>query len=201
MIKYFFRLNFILIFVFTFFSCTKKKSPIGYINWVDNEDNGLVKIQQNNKSKITCKYTPSEYVVLKQFNPSDIDTSIFSSEVTAINNLYHFILRFENLDGSNFMKDNYTTAENFNMKSTYLSFDINKDLKLIIGEDTMSCALNHYERTYSNTPYEQVLIAFPKNESQIEDMTLIFNDRVFGFDRTKFFFSKNDLKNIPNLKL
>lgn len=197
----FFKSIFILVFGLSILmSCTNNLSPKKYVNWVDNSEHGLIKTVENQKSILTCKYTPAEYTILKQFKPNEpINEMDFAEQLEEVKDMYHFIFRFENKDGSNIIKDNYTTGEQFQTKSMYLSYDIRLDLKLVQGKDTTMCALNHHERTYNNTPYEQILLAFPKVNDN--DITLIFNDRVFGFNRTKFFFSKETLNDIPKLDL
>ncbi|MGV6862280.1 MAG: hypothetical protein ACWA41_10940 [Putridiphycobacter sp.] len=196
-------LKFLVILVLGLFfitGCNNNLSPKKYVNWVDDPENGLIKTAETQKSKLTCTYTPAEYTILKQFKPDEpIDEKTFTEQLEGVKDMYHFVFRFENKDGSNLIKDNYTTQEQFQTKSMYLSYDIRSDLKLVQGTDTTMCALNHHERTYSNTPYEQILLAFPKVNDN--DITLIFNDRVFGFNRTKFFFSKETINSVPQLDL
>ena len=189
----------LIVSVFFLIGCNSKKTPSEYIRWVNNTENGLVKVKETNKTKLTCSYTPVEYVVLKQFKKGRIDTAIYNEEINAINNMHHFILKFENHDGTNLIKDVYSTKESFQQKSMYLSYDIKSDLKLVLGVDTSICALNHHERTYGNTPYEQILLSFPKLKPEVNELTLVFDDRVFGFNRVKFFFSIDDLKDVPNV--
>jgi len=192
---------FLILSILFLTACNSKKSPIDYIQWVNDPENGMVKIKETNTTQLECKYTPTEYVVLKQFKKGTVDTVVYNAEVNEINNMYHFILKFQNHDGSNLIKDNYSTQESFQQKSMYLSYDIKSDLKLVQGLDTTFCVLNHHERTYGNTPYEQILLSFPKLNKKVEELTLIFDDRVFGFNRVKFNFSKRDLENIPKVSL
>jgi len=189
----------VLLISFLIIGCSSNKKPKEYVSWVDDIENGLIKTQIKTNSIITCKYTPAEYHVLKQFSPNNIDQDVFQSEFEGISNMYHFIIRFEKIDGTNFLKNNNITHKEFQSNSLYLSYDIRQDLKLVQGLDTVVCALNHHERTYNNTPYEQILLSFPKSSKSVEDLTIILNDRVFGFNRVKFFFPKGVLKNIPTL--
>jgi len=189
----------VLLISFLIIGCSSNKKPKEYVAWVDDVENGLIKTQIKTNSIITCKYTPAEYHVLKQFSPNNIDQDVFQSEYEGISNMYHFILRFKKMDETNFLKNNNVTHDEFQLNSLYLSYGIRQDLKLVHGLDTVECVLNHHERTYSNTPYEQILLSFPKTSNSIEDLTFIFNDRVFGFNRVKFFFSKDVLNDIPVL--
>jgi hypothetical protein len=180
----------------------KELSPKDYVAWCENPDNGLIKEFVQNDLKLTCQYNTSAYSVLKQSDPNALNEAEINENIEEISDLVHFKLKFENTATGNFLRDNYTTAEEFNVRSTYLSYDIRTDLKLINGTDTSICVLNHHERTYGNTPYETILLSFQKptttNDAQ-NDLELIFNDQVFGLGRVKFFFSKDDLASIPEL--
>ena len=183
-----------------FFSCGKSElSPSEYIDWNDNPDNGLIKEFTQGSTVLTCQYTSPEYVSLKQSNSENIDQNQVEENIAGISEMQHFKFKFENTESNNFMRDNYTTAEEFNTKSMYLSYDIRYDLSLVSKGDTSMCVLNHHERTYGNTPYETLLISFPKTNNETSDLELIFEDRVFGLGRVKFFFSAGDLEYMPKL--
>lgn len=181
-------------------SCNKSKySPTEYVNWCDSEENGLSKEFTQNELKLTCQFMTSEYAVLKQNDPNNLVEQEINENINALSDLRQFKLIFENTQSTNFLKDNYTTAEQFNTRSMYLSYDIQSDLRLVEGEDTVNCIMNHYERSYGNTPYETLLVSFPSNRSSQNDLELIFDDRVFGYGRVKFFFEKSLLESIPEL--
>ncbi|MBI3134268.1 MAG: hypothetical protein HYZ14_06280 [Bacteroidetes bacterium] len=196
---YFFQLLGVFSTLF-FTACSPSElKPAEYIEWSDNAENNLVKTFQQNNIKLTCQYTTPEYVSLKQTDAASLDEAMVNENIDAVNEMIHFKLQFEDTTSNNFLKNNYTTAEEFNLKSMYLSYDIHFDLKAVQGGDTTECVLNHHERTYGSTPYETLLIAFPKSGTEIKDVELIFNDRVFGLGRVKFFFAKEDLEGIPTL--
>ena len=181
-------------------ACSKTKlQPSEYIAWSDNKENNLTRVYQQNAIRLSCQYTTPEYVSLKQADAANLDLAAVKENIAAVADMVHFKLRFQDSTSNNFLQNNYTTGEEFNLKSMYLSYDIRYDLKLVQGGDTAACALNHHERTYGSTPYETLLIAFPKLNEEITDLELIFNDCVFGLGRVKYFFSKEDLESIPEL--
>jgi hypothetical protein len=183
-------------------SCTKAElSPSEYIAWCDRSENNLVRVYRQNNLELTCQYNSAEYVSVKQSDPGKLDAAEVKNNTAAVSDLVHFKLKFRDTTSNNFLRTNYTSAEEFNIKSMYLSFDVRYDFKLVQGDDTSECVLNHHERTYGSTPYETLLIAFPKLHDGETDLELIFNDRVFGFGRVKFFFEKEDLNAIPKLVL
>jgi hypothetical protein len=188
------------IFFLTLFSCGKSQlTPEEYVAWSDDSENNLVKVFNQNTLQLTCQFTTPEYVSLKQSDPANIDTALLRENIEALNGMVHFKLKFEDTTTNNFLKPPGTTGEEFNTKTMYLSYDIAPDLKLVQCGDTLPCIMNHHERTYGSTPYETLLISFSSASAEVCDLEVIFNDRVFGLGRVKFFFSKEDLENIPEL--
>ena len=187
--------------LFLISSCSPSElKPKEYIQWCDNVENGLIKEQKIGDQTLTCYYTTPEYVSLKQSDPDNIVEDIVKENIAGLEEMEHFKLTFQRESSNNYLRDNYTTEEEFHTKSTYMSFDIRFDLKLVQGADTTECILNHHERTYGNTPFETILISFPKTKSEeVQDLTLIFDDRVFGFDRVKFKFPADVIDQIPTL--
>lgn len=198
--------NYLLYIIFLcsigFCGCSKSElKPNEYIDWFENPDNKMVKKFNQNSLELTCQYETPDFVYLKQNGSENIDEITFEENKNELKDLIHFKLKFRDTLSNNFLRNNYTTLEEFNTKSMYLSYDIQYDLKLVKGNDTLPCVMNHHERTYGSTPYETILIAFQNVENSKSELELIFNDRVFGFGRVKFFFSKDELNEIPELKL
>ncbi|WP_027420457.1 hypothetical protein [Crocinitomix catalasitica] len=180
------------------YACGKSKlAPKEYVYWCDDAENKLIKNYTQKDLSLTCQYMTSEYSVLKQSNPNDLNISEIQSSIESLADLVQFKLKFENKSKNNFIKNNYTTAEEFNTRSLYLSYDMQDDFRLVAGADTIKCVLLHHERTYGNTPYETVFLTFPKKSNS--DLELIFNDQVFGFGRVKFKFRNEVILNMPEL--
>jgi hypothetical protein len=192
---------FLPIILFLLVSCAKPAlNPTEFIQWCDDKEHELIQIYEQDDIQLTCQYMPEEYAALKQTNPNLIDENEVKATIDQVSDLHQFKLKFQKTTGNNFLKDNYTTAEEFNTRSIYLGYGIQPDLQLVSGSDTLICAMNHHERTYGNTPYETLLIAFPKSKNNTQsDLQLIFNDRVFGLGRVKFYFKKSTLESIPEL--
>ena len=171
------------------------------MNWVDNTENGLIKGQLIGETNLEVKYTPNEYICVKQNGVNDLTSEKLSEFSKELEGVYQFNLKFSNTSRKNFLKDQYTNPEEYNTKSMYLSFDMSFDLELVHGFDTVGCSIYHYERTYGNTPYETVLIGFDLKAKATEDLQLIFNDRVFGLGRSKFLFENEVIENIPKIKV
>lgn len=197
------RVKFFLgLFFFLLNSCSNQElSPTEFVKWVDNAENGLIKSQVIGETNLEVKYTPNEYIYVKQNGVNDLTSENLDEFSEELEGIYQFNLKFSNSSRNNFLKDQYTNPEEYNTKSMYLSFDMSFDLELVHGLDTVGCSIYHYERTYGNTPYETVLIGFDLKTKATEDMQLIFNDRVFGLGRSKFLFEKDVTQKLPTVKI
>jgi hypothetical protein len=184
-------------------SCSNSElGPRDYVAWMESEENSTLKVYRQGDLKLNCQYMTPEYSALKQQNPESINVAEVRETADEISDLVEFKLSFEREGQNNFMHGIHTTEQEYTTESMYLAFDIRYDLSLVSGGDTIPCAMNHHERTYGNTPYETLLVAFERpSATQLKDMELIFDDRVFGYGRVKFYYSGEELGEIPSLEL
>jgi hypothetical protein len=76
------------------------------------------------------------------------------------------------------------------------------DLILVHGNDTIRCALFHFERAFDLSSHRNFVLAFPRNETiSNEPLTLIFDSREFNTGPLKFRFRAEALDNIPQIAL
>ena len=176
--------------------------PIEYVNWMEDPENEVCQIYSQNELSLECQYMTPEYSALSHSDPNNIDVQWIESQSNQLSDIQQFRLRFKRDGQSNFLRDDYTTNLEYNSKTLYLGYEIQHDLMLIQNDDTLPCIMNHHERTYGNTPYETLLVAFEGSTvSGDTEMDLILNDRVLGFGRVKFHYDQSLLVSLPELKL
>ena len=109
-------------------------------------------------------------------------------------------VEIENTEGE-FIRYGNPSAEEYSHRINYCSFQMQKDIFLVEGDDTLACGLFHFERTYDIAPYATFLLGFPlKKEKQNKDKVLVFNDRLFNKGTMRFVFKNEDIKKTPLLK-
>ena len=116
------------------------------------------------------------------------------------NVLQYFTLRIKSNRTDNLLK--FDGAADGGEKLDYFAFNMQNDLSLVAGKDTLACVLHHFERTYNIAPYCDFLIAFElpvKNNSQVEDKIFIFEDKLFKLGTIKLKIKKEDLHKVPTL--
>jgi hypothetical protein len=105
---------------------------------------------------------------------------------------------------SELLKAGISSLEEYNQRILYCSFQMQNDLKLLDGRDTLNCELFHFERVYNLAPYATFSLGFPLgkmecNGKQINDKTLIYDDKMFGVGRINLTIKGKDIENIPHL--
>lgn len=215
------RLIFILILVYSLFSCSKEKTedssfnkevlnpisidqiesinfkePNDLVDFVVNKDHEYLKSKQIDEIKFSLLRKPKDYIIaLKQMK---------SNETVNLENddLQYFDLRIE-IDHFNmeFMKYNLPNAHDYDNRVSYYAFEFQKKIFLIDGKDTLPCVLYHFERTYDITPFGHFTLAFPasKNKDLVCAQTVFFPDEIFHKGIIKFTYLPENLIRVPKL--
>lgn len=186
-------------------SCTKQEGvgAIQYVNWVENPQNGIKVEKQIGDFDFEVQYKPYEYIVLKNKRNTQITKEQMLTEVDSINGLQYYTLKIGLHAGEgDLLKYNLHDVQSYTDRVNYFSFGAQSDIKLVDGNDTLSCALLHFERTYGLTPYINLILAFQKDTSKVPlDKTLIYDDKMLGVGKIKVTVQGKDIKRVPNLIL
>lgn len=193
----------ILIGVSLFFlSCgTEVLQPGDYISWMETEDNGFIKSKTIENLEYKIQYKPTTYVAVKNAKG---DADVFSKEMKELGDLQYFTFQIKALTGQQSpLKYNLRTEEEYYERIKYFSFDIQRDLKIIEGNDTLNCVLSLFERTYNISPTSTFSLAFEKSKStEVEfDKEFLYRDRVFNAGPIRLQIEEEDIKDIPELKI
>ncbi|MGE3823811.1 MAG: hypothetical protein AB7G44_06270 [Bacteroidia bacterium] len=196
----------LLLSVVVFYSCSavNKVSPVDYVKWVEDENNGLKRTKEIGDYIFELQYQPLEYMALREVK--DIN-NVTSAEMDSVKNqlsgLDYYKLKIKSVnDASNPLSTGLGSNDKYYYRLEYFANEVKNDLSLVNGNDTILCALHHFEYNHNIVPYHTILIGFENNaEQKIESRTFIYNDKILGTGAVKFIFDKNDLENIPGLSL
>lgn len=182
----------------------KYEEPTDLISWVEDPKNGLRQEKKIEEIKYSIQLKPAEYVLCKEYGKENFkNNDSLQNELKNISESQFYSLRvlIEGFSGE-FLKYNMSITDSYEERVKYFAFNMQKDLKLIQGGDTLSCSMFHFERTYNMAPYGNFMIGFPNPKKETaEDRTFIFQDKYFGTGDIKFFFSAEKIKNSPKLSL
>ncbi|WMX17578.1 hypothetical protein [Aureispira sp. CCB-E] len=177
--------------------------PSDYVAWVNDSNNGLLKKKSIHPLEVELLYKPIPYIIANEQRSNTIDEGIYQKRMKDLKELQYYTLKLGILGGE-FNVSNYEVSDNATQQErlNYLSFAMQKDIKLVEGKDTLNCALYHFERSYDITPYRTFVLAFQQKEiNKGKDKTLILDLAYFKTGPIKLNFKGADLVRIPNLKL
>lgn len=153
---------------------------------VEDRENGYVREKKIENFTYTAYQKPTEYLLAK----ARIEKGNDSLSANDFEDLQYFDLRIRVEDfNQEFMKYDLSDAGQYKDRVNYCAFNMQNDLKLVEGKDTLRCVLFHFERTFNTVPYGHFLLAFEKGSIKTNTIkTLIFRDGLFNNGILKFSF-------------
>lgn len=195
----------ILAIALMLFSCTKDKKlkPEQYIKWVNSTSNNLVMQKQVGNYNLMLKYLPVDFLVLKEFEKPyyNIDEKEFEENKKRFADHHYFTLRVTSKDNSKSVLNNDISGyEEYGNRLNYFAFDSQDDFKLVQENDTIDCALHHFENNYGLSQINDITLVFKDNNSK-GNLTFFWKDRVLGIGTVKFLIERSELDIIPTLQI
>lgn len=154
--------------------------------WLNEESNGFIKKKTIGPFLYTASYRTPEMMKLiqKRNSGSGVDTLSYEGS--------HYVI-FEisgssESSGKNFIQDISKTMGEYTEFSYEMAFGLESDFMLIDGNDTLLPSFYHHEPGYELMYGHRMIMAFPRENSHENSLTLIYNDRLFNTGRSKFSF-------------
>jgi hypothetical protein len=179
-----------------------KLSMNEYVQWVQNPENGFKKQKSINDLLFTLQFKPYEYIVCLEEQKEHIADSTLKKKIAELNEMQYYDLKISLKEGvGELLKYRLNTAQEYTDRVNYFAFGMQKDIKMVEGNDTIPCELYHFERSFDASPNSTILLGFPvKSNSSSTEKTLLVYDKTFNTGMVKFTFSKDELKKLPKLK-
>jgi hypothetical protein len=158
---------------------SEKLVPAEFMAWVTNKENGLKVEKTIGEFTYTAQYKPLPYVALLDLQKENVSSTELNKKMEEYSGLQYFTLQISTESQQELLKKDLTETNEYYSRIQYFSFDMQKDLKLIDGKDTLNCELFHFERVFGLAPYARFVLGFPKTEHK-EDKTLFLDEKIFG---------------------
>lgn len=175
-------------------------SPSLYLDWVNDRGNGLCRSKEVSQVLYNLKFKPFEYIICQELGKENITSKEFKENYSELTGMTYFNFQIQVTDQSNeFLKYAPTNRMSYQERVMYCSFQMQNDIKLVVGLDSLPCSMYHFERTYGITPYGNFIIGFQELPIAPE-YTFVFSDNLFANGIIKFSFKRELLTNVPKLK-
>lgn len=183
------------------YSCSNSLGVKEYVGYVKSSENGMVQTFEKGAYKLEVQYKPLDFVIAQENNKESINSEEYEKSKSELEGLQYYNLEIgTTLKGGNVMNVETGTNEEYYNKLSYFLSVAEGDMRLVDGGDTLFPVLYHLERNFGGAPFNKVVLGFEQRK-EINDKTLILDDRVLGIGRVKFKISKEDLLDLPKLKI
>jgi hypothetical protein len=175
----------------------QRLGPQQYMQWVSDIGNGLVKHETVGKVTYTVAYRPGDYQLAKAI--ADGDSFAMNKNKQTRNHC--FIIRMDPVDGkTQVLTIDATEKQEPFMRINYYLSEMQQDIQLAEGQDTLSPDSYIYERYYNVSPSQNLVTGFIQNTPLGDkDLVLQIEDKALHTGKIYFHFDASTLKNIPQL--
>ncbi len=183
-------------------SCQQALDPVSYRKYVHSEENGLHKRKEVGPAVMEVQYQPTDYVLLNEFRGEPVSEEGYEKRAREMESTQQFVIRLSLKGDAKLNVTNYkvSTVDEQQQRLYYLSYQMQDDIYLIDGQDTLVPSLYHFERLYDLADFRNFVLAFekrPANEGK--DKVLVLDATFLGTGPIKLKFEAKDLAKIPKL--
>lgn len=192
-----YKILLVLIIGFVFSKCTTDSlSPYDLVVWVDDEQNNLIKKQVVANLEYKLQYRPVDYIIAREIKKNNINSLEYKERVKELEGMEYFKFTLTSLDS----KKNVFEINNSEINKTeYVSFEMAKDFKMIMNNKEIPCELYHFEQQNGIYQSINILLGFVKPKTQTNEFTLSFENNLNNEGKINFYFSKDDIQEIPTM--
>ncbi len=172
-----------------------------FAEFIADKENELTKNKEISDINFQLSYMPKEYLAYLELKNEDYNKEQFDEAVTHYKNMSYFNLRLHLVKGQGeLLKYNLVSPQQYEARIKYMSFEMQKDVFLVQGNDTLYPGLFHFERIFEVAPYATVMLAFDNEKFKPEqEFTVVYNDKLFNKGYIKYNYKNNQLIDLPNI--
>lgn len=185
----------------------KNKEPKNlseYRAWFLNEENGFVKKRCVNELCINIQYKPKELMAINEIKMlTQLNQHMVDSIVTTYRGSEYFMMEFsqKNSESADPLRIQGGSLEKYSKLTEDLAFQINEQLRVIKNnKDTLFASISHLEQAYELSGVKKIIIAFPGQFMEDDEILFIYDDQIFEMGRLKYKFEIKN-KKIPTIPL
>lgn len=181
----------------------KKVTNTEYESWIKKQPKELEKIKATKEFgdiTVSLSYIPAENRAIREVG--SIKNQGFASALAEARKLMVYQLKISHKEGFDLLNTESPVYASYDSRVKYFAFDIQRKLKLSIGNEVKPCIMSHFERTYGSGNNIIVNLAFENEKiSDLKaDPIITWDDDFFGIGKINLSIGKNEIKSIPQIK-
>lgn len=189
---------------FAICSCntTNTIDPLTYIKTVEDKESGLKIEKKIDDFSFSLLYKPAQYISLVENQGQIVSKEQFDNRVKELDQMQYYTLQITSSKSNELLKAGIQNETEYFKRLEYFMSYMQDDIVLLDGNDTLNCALFHFERNYGIAPYSNFLLGFEnRGKNLYEDKTLIYDDKIFGTGKINLTIKSSDISGLPKIKM
>jgi hypothetical protein len=175
-------------------------SPRAYTEWVRNSENGLNVNKRIGDFDFSLQYKPVEFVIMEQYKSDTVSRKSIEGHAKELDGMQYYTLRIRSSLQNEMLRAGISDESEYASRLEYFLSYAQDDIVLVENGDTLPCLLYHFERTYSLSPFNDIVLGFEKEPASAQyDKTLIFQDQALGTGPVQLTISSKDIQQIPSI--
>jgi len=196
-----FRLFFVFTFLLFLCGCTHDLSPKEMLDFGMDPKNNFRKEKTIEPFRFVTQYKPVDFIIAMESQGATIRDEDYKTRTKELGDeMHYFNFHIEPSDNNTSPLKHIVQSENdYNKVINYMAFEMQKDIYLLDGLDTMKCQLFHFVRDYDVTPNLDFVLGFEKGNKK--DFVFVYDDKLFNTGTIKLKYSDHTLSQFPKLKI
>ncbi|HXB11330.1 MAG TPA: hypothetical protein VNZ45_05045, partial [Bacteroidia bacterium] len=184
-------------------SCNKGVPPSEYVKYVENPKNGLKVKEDVNGVGYILQYEPVAYCVMLEKRSFTIPDDEFKKEYDRFKGLEHYTFRIDKTEMDSLVNKLGDTSKYKKGVAEYFDFWIQKDIKMVMGNDTIPCSICQPDANTGMSQYYTFSLGFSyKNDPEAQtDRHIVFNNKILHTGNITLCVKGKYVKSIPVLKM
>ncbi len=177
--------------------------PKDYVKWLTDAGNGLIETKEIGAYKFSLFYKPAAYQALMECEDYNFQADSVNKTIKQLEGMDYYTFRIESKVTNELANAGTASQDQYSAKLQYFAGEMQNDISLVDGKDTLPCSLFHYERNFGVSAHNNFILVFetgPQNKAA-NNKTLVFNDRVLGIGPLNLSIKGKNIDHIPQLKL
>jgi hypothetical protein len=184
--------------------------PADYVNWMRDPNNGFRKTKTIAPLEVVAQYKTVDFIIANEKQSNQIAAAAHQARQTELNGMHYWTLQLaihdpeiqdQGVKSWNILNYGLTDKSQEQERLFYFSYAMQQDLQLIEGQDTLPCALYHFERSYDLSKSRTFVVGFPKGKDPTADKTLLLDLPYFNTGPIKINYPNALLAQAPAMQL
>ncbi|MEO0473299.1 MAG: hypothetical protein AAF206_27045 [Bacteroidota bacterium] len=181
---------------------SREMNPAEYTSWAQGESSLLHQQKEMGPYQFDLVWQPMQLQLAQAMMDGHIPNEELSDIQAEGARSSHFQMRITPDDqGEPLLQFMAHDDQSYQNAYAYLAYDLQKDLKLVQGADTLRPSLYHFEQGHDLTPHGTLVFAFDLPEDKLSGYKLHYDDKILGIGPLRFGLAQLDQSQLPTLKL